>query len=177
MRCLLTPALLAPPLLSMLVGLGGSQAIAADPCVGFKWDVRKEHALFSGPNVALAGGKNLSSAPRITADHLYLLQLAPQSEVSFVMPPGKQTLTDGYAGVAELKVEAPGKYRVSLDTSFWIDVVADGKLAVATDFQGQHGCDAPHKIVEFDLTGGTRFVVQLSGSAQPNVRLTVTRAP
>ena len=71
----------------------------------------------------------------------------------------------------------PGSYRIAVDGPMWIDVIDSGKLAVATDFQGQQTCDGPHKIVEFDLTGAKRFALQLSGSAKQTIRLTVTQAP
>ena len=164
--------------LIVLVGAGGTAAFAADPCSGFKWDVSKEHALFGGPSVALTAGKDEAAAPTIGTDRLYQLQLMPQTEVAFALAPGKKMLTDGaYAGLAALELDAPGNYRVSVDVPFWIDVVANGKLAATRDFTGQQSCDAPHKIVEFDLSGAKRFVLQMSGSAKPTVRLTVTQAP
>jgi len=57
---------------------------------------------------------------------------------------------------------------------FWIDVVSNGALVAATDFQGQHGCAPPHKIVQFDLKGSRPFILQLSNAAPESVRLTVT---
>jgi hypothetical protein len=164
--------------LVLFAGAGGPPAVAADPCLGFKWDVSKEHALFGGPSIALSAGKDVASAPTIGADRLYRLQLVPQSKVAFALAPGKKTSTDAvFAGLAALKLAAPGDYRVSVDAPFWVDVVADGKLATTKDFQGQHGCDAPHKIVEFDLTATRELILQMSGSATATVRLTVTRAP
>jgi hypothetical protein len=155
-----------------------TSAFADGPCSEFKWDVGKEHALFSGRSVALSAGKDVASAPTIGADRLYQLQLLPQTGVAFALAPGKKTLADGaYAGLAALKLDAPGNYRVSVDAPFWIDVVANGKFAATRDFQGQQNCDAPHKIVEFDLTDANQFVLQVSGSAKATVRLTVTQAP
>ena len=165
-------------LLSLLIALIAASASAATPCTGFKWDVSKELALFDGASVALSAGKNGGSAPTVGMDRLYQLQLLPQAAVAFAMTPGKSTATDGaYAGLAKLKLHAPGSYRVAVDAPLWIDVVSNGKLATATDFQGSQSCDGPHKIVEFDLTGSTRFVLQISGSAKAAVRLTVTRTP
>jgi hypothetical protein len=83
--------------------------------------------------------------------------LLTQSEVTFALSPEKKMRTDGaVAGLALLQLTAPGNYRVSLDVPFWIDVVASGELATTRDFQGQPSCDAPHKIVEFDLSGASR---------------------
>jgi hypothetical protein len=154
-------------------------AAPADECAGFKWDVRSEQALFAGPSVALPAGKDLASAPTVATDKLYQLQLLPQATVAFAMAPGKAIAPDGvYGGLAILKLAQPGHhYRVALDLPFWIDVVANGKLAAAVDFQGQRGCDAPHKIVEFDLDGAKDVVLQLSGAGKPIVHLSVTQVP
>jgi hypothetical protein len=109
---------------------------------------------------------------------LYALQLAPQAAVSFAAAPGKKSAPDGaYAGLAVLQLETAGDYRVSVDAPVWIDVAADGKLAAVEDYQGLHSCDAPHKIVEFNLAGASRFVLQLSGAPKAAIRLTVTQAP
>jgi hypothetical protein len=50
-------------------------------------------------------------------------------------------------------------------------------LVAAKDYQGQHACSAPHKIVEFDLVGVQPFVVQISNAATDSVLLTVTPSP
>jgi hypothetical protein len=60
---------------------------------------------------------------------------------------------------------------------FWIDVVQDGALLTAADFQGQHGCNSPHKIVVFELPGTRPFILQLSNAAPQSVRLTITATP
>src|SRR5260221_11451757 len=40
-----------------IAAAGATCAFADDPCIGFKWDVRKEHALFGGAPAALSAGK------------------------------------------------------------------------------------------------------------------------
>jgi hypothetical protein len=163
-------------LLMML--LATAQAAIADTCTGFKWDVTRELALFAGSGVPLSAGKDTASAVPVAIDRLYELTLLPQGQVAFGTTPGKASANEGaYAGLAELRLDVPGNYRIAVDAPLWIDVVANGKLLAPTDFQGQHGCEGPHKIVEFDLTGTTRFALQLSGSGQATVRMTVTRAP
>jgi hypothetical protein len=149
----------------------------ADDCAGFKWDVRKEQTLFQGPSIALAAGKDVHSAPAVAPERLYQLQLLPQSLVTFARDPGKSIPPDRvYAGLATLKLAQPGHhYRVALDLPLWVDVVANGRLATVIDFQGQRGCNAPHKIVEFDLDGATEAVLQLSGAGNPLVHLSVTQ--
>lgn len=164
--------------LALLIGSAAMPALGDEACEGFKWDVSKERVLFAESAVPLAAGKDRMSAPMVAPNRLYRLQLTPQDHVAFVTPPAKKTLTDGaYAGIAVLKIPAPGSYRVSVDAPFWIDVVSDGALVKAKDFQGQRGCSAPHKIVEFELEGAQPFVVQLSGAAADSARLTITPSP
>jgi hypothetical protein len=172
------PHVLVAVITMSILCAGAGPAIAADECTGFKWDVSKEHALFGGPSVTLVAGKDTASAPNVAINRLYLLQLKPQGSVSFALPPGKKVpAEDAYAGLAVLKLDAPGNYRVSVDVPLWIDVVANGKLEPPVDYQGQQQCSAPHKIVEFDLSDATKFVLQISSSTTTNVRVTVTPTP
>jgi len=165
-------------LLTAWAAAGAMRAHADDPCLGFKWDVARERALFGGTPVALSAGKDAASAPVIVAGRLYALRLIPQSTVDFAAAPGKQTPADGaYAGMAALKLPGAGDYRVSVDVPLWLDVAAGGKLAAVVDYQGLHSCRAPHKVVEFALTGVRQFLLQVSGSGETLIHVTVTKAP
>jgi hypothetical protein len=153
-------------------------ARADDACIDFKWDVSKERALFAGVPAALASGKDAKSAPLIVPNRLYKLTLAAQDQVAFSAPPAKQAAaSSAFAGLAMLKIAAPGSYRIAVDAPVWIDVVAGANLVAAKDFEGQHSCAAPHKIVEFELVASQRFVLQFSNGAGDNVLLTVTPSP
>jgi hypothetical protein len=162
--------------LALLVGgAAPSLALADDACAGFKWDVSQERALFGSSALAQAAGKDVTAAANIVPNRLYELQLAPQSQVAFSVTPGKKMADETYAGLAVLKVPVSGSYRFSLDLPFWIDVVINSKLVPAKDYEGQQGCNAPHKIVVFDLDANQKIILQISGASQPVVRLTVTR--
>jgi hypothetical protein len=174
--------ILATAVTSIALGVllaGNSATVRADEgCTDFKWDVGQVRALFAGPADSLAAGANLKSAPVVVPNHLYALQLLPQERVDFVSAPGKKSGNAGnYAGLAVLKIKQAGSYRVALDMPFWIDIVSNGSLVAAKDFQGQHGCSAPHKIVEFDLLGTEPFVLQLSNASPDTIRLTITPTP
>jgi hypothetical protein len=172
----LRPTLLRSLALALLVSAGGAQALADDSCAGFKWDVSKERALFGGAAQSMPAGKDGKSAPGVAPNRLYQLQLLPRSEVVFSVPPGKATATEGtYAGVVALNIPTSGSYRLAVDLPIWIDVAANGKLVPATDYEGQHNCSAPRKIVEFNLDGKQQLQLQLSGADQAAVRLTITR--
>lgn len=159
-------------------GPAAPPARAADACRDFKWDVTKERALFALQATSVASGVDPKSAPSLVPNRLYQLQLKPQDQVNFAVAPGKNVPAGGgYAGIATIKISQPGSYRFALDAPLWIDVVSGGALLPAQDFQGQRDCDAPHKIVEFDLNGTPPFILQFSSSASETVRLTITPTP
>jgi hypothetical protein len=160
----------------MAIGLAAGSAFAReDPCAKFAWNIDHERALFATAPEAVAAGHDAASTPLLAPERLYQLQLAPQNQVALMLPPGKKTSTDGpYAGMAHLRLQQPGAYRVSVDQSLWIDVVADGKMIDSADLQGRPGCLAPHKIVQYSLPAGRELVLQLSGAVSPRARLTIT---
>jgi hypothetical protein len=150
----------------------------AEDCLDFKWDVSKERALFAGDADTLKAGKDPASAPTVVPNRLFKLALAPQDQVTFSASPARKGANPAaFAGLVALKIPAAGSYRIALDLPFWIDVVSNGALVPAKDFQGQHACSAPHKIVEFELSGSQPFIVQFSGAANDTVLVTVTATP
>jgi hypothetical protein len=165
-------------LFAVVLGGAALPAHADEACLDFKWDVSKERALFAGTPSSLTAGKDPKSAPVVVPNRLYALRLTPQDQVAFAVAPARKTATPpAYAGLATLKIDAPGSYRIAVDLPFWIDVVSNGTLQQPTDFQGQHSCSAPHKIVVFELAGTRPFVLQLSNAVKDNVLITVTRTP
>ncbi|HEY2144449.1 MAG TPA: hypothetical protein VGH12_00160 [Steroidobacteraceae bacterium] len=166
---------IASILLMVAAASAGGAARAEDGCVDFKWDVAGVRALFAGAAQSLSAGADPNSAPVLQPNRLYALKLPPQDRVSFAAKPGaRNTLSGAFAGLATFRISQPGSYRVSIDAPFWIDVVANGALLPAKDFQGQHDCSAPHKIVEFELPGARPLVLQLSNAVQDEIRLTIT---
>ena len=163
----------------LAVALAGAAlpVLADDACLDFKWDVSKERALFAGTPASLTAGHDLKSAPVVLPDRLYKLRLAAQDAVTFAVEPAKKTAAPVFAGLAALQIPAPGSYRVALDLPSWIDVVSNGMLVAAQDFQGQHACGAPHKIVEFDLPAAQTFVLQFSNAASESILVTIIAAP
>jgi len=160
------------------MGAAAVPASADDGCLDFKWDVSKERALFATTPTAVQAAKDPVSAPAIVPNRLYSLQLSAQDQVTFKLTPaGKKSAAAAYGGLAALNIATPGVFRIAMDLPSWIDVVADGALLKASDFQGQHECSAPHKIVEFELTGTRPFLLQLSNAGKDKILITVTAAP
>ena len=148
-----------------------------DPCAAFTWDVRHERALFGKEPQPLTAGQTLAALPTLSADRLYQVELQGESEVKFLAPPGrKRGAGGGYAGLARLTVDTDGLYRISLDQPLWVDVIANGAMIPAKDFQGHRGCNAPHKVVEFVLPARVPITLQFSGGNASTVKVTVTRS-
>ncbi len=162
--------------LCVLIGAQAAPVLAQDPCAGFKWDVGRERALFGSSAQEQSAGTDADTAPALAPNRLYRLRLLPRSQVAFVAPPAKEApAADTYAGLAAVRVPSSGSYRISIDVPIWIDVAANGRLVPASDYEAAHGCDAPRKIVVFDLDATRRLMLQLSAASQAVVRLTVTR--
>jgi hypothetical protein len=165
-------------LLAAFMGAAGAPAVADDACVDFKWDVSRERALFGGPATPVTAAADPKAAPQMLLNHLYEVALQPQEKVAFAATPGKTNPRAGsHAGVLTFKIPSNGSYRVAIDMPFYIDVVSNGALVTATDFQGQRGCSSPHKIVVFELKGTRPLFLQLSSAEPDSVRVTITAAP
>jgi hypothetical protein len=95
----------------------------------------------------------------------------------YVVPPGKRQLTEGgYGGLVRFRVAAAGTYRISVDQPFWVDIIVDGAAIRSKDFQGQKGCSAPHKVVEFVLPADKELLLQFGNTAGSHARFTITSA-
>ena len=84
--------------LCLLLPLAATAGDAADPCAGFTWDVKHERALFGAKPQSLAAGKAAASAPALTADHLYELELIALPQITFAVPPGRHPASDTVYG-------------------------------------------------------------------------------
>jgi hypothetical protein len=147
-----------------------------DPCAGFSWNIAHERTLFASAPQSIVAGREPTSAPPLSPERLFQLQLTPQDQVVMLLASGKKTPGDGaFAGLARLQTLPPGNYRVSMDQAAWVEVVADGHLLSPTDFQGRPRCAAPHKIVQYLLPAARELVLQFSAAAARELRVTITR--
>jgi hypothetical protein len=160
------------------VALTAHMAQAADPaaCSGFKWDVSHEVALMQGKAQALVAARKMSSSvAQAKVDVLYTIRLSSQAGVTFAAPPGKSgNAVDAQAGLVQFRVPSAGRYRISITSGHWIDVVSDGQLVPSTGFQGHGGCERPRKLVEFDLPADKPLLLQFSGASDQDVTFAIT---
>jgi hypothetical protein len=145
-------------------------------CESFTWDVSHELDVLGKPAQSANAGTDGKKPVHLNLDQHYLVKLVPQSKVKFAVKPGKSMPDDAaQAGVFSFHTPKAGKYRISVTTGHWLDVL-DGRLVVVSqDFQGQRGCAKVHKIVQYELSGNKDFVLQFSGGTEPNVNLAITQ--
>jgi hypothetical protein len=145
-------------------------------CDAFTWDVSHELEVLAQPAISLNAGRDAKTLAHVDLEKRYAVKLVPQGSVKFAAKVGKPALDESaQGGIISFRTAKAGKYRVSITTGHWLDVVDGGNLVVSRDFQGQRGCEKVHKIVELELTGNHDFVLQLSGGADANVGLAITK--
>ena len=104
------------------------------------------------------------------------LNLIPEGAMHFAASPGRAVDAQSFAGLASLRVDKAGTYRVALDSPAWIDVVAGGKALESVNHSHGPECSGIGKMVDFALQPG-RYLVQLTGSVPQKVRVMVTLVP
>ena len=159
----------------LLAGAGRLAAQPPDPCSQVAWNVRAERALYAGTPQEVGAAENVDLAPAVEPGHLYSVHLMPEDAVAFAGPRGSELLDEsGYGGLLLLRVPSAGRYRVSVDSSLWVDVIRDHHPAKSAAWQMAPGCTAPHKIVEYELPAAGDFVLQLSGGLDVEAHVAVT---
>jgi hypothetical protein len=145
-------------------------------CDSFTWDVSHELDVLGKPAKAVTAGTDGKKPLRLELDQHYSVKLAPQSTVRFAARPAK-SMPDGAAQAGVFSFHAPkaGRYRISITTDHWLDVIDGGLVVVSSDFQRQRACEKVQKIVQFELSGNKDFVLQLSGGTQADLDLAVTQ--
>lgn len=107
-------------------------------------------------------------------DSSSLLQLNVQRSVVLATKEGKEGWMSGYAGLAALDIEKPGRIDVLLSNRSYVDLVKDGQTLKSVD-HARVNCNGIYKRVSFDVKPG-RHVVQITGSQTKLVRVaTITR--
>lgn len=157
--------------------VAGTRTAAQAPCDGFADTARTERALYTREPVTVRAASRPEDASVVARDARYELTLVPQAGVAFAFAPGKSAPADSaFAGIIRAAIDHAGRYRVSLSTKAWIDVIADGASVPSVAYRALPDCRAPHKIVEFDLPPGP-VLIQLSAAPADHLTLTLTEAP
>jgi hypothetical protein len=79
-----------------------------------------------------------------------------------------------FAGYVAFSVPHDGEYRVSVDTTAWIDVLDGDMVVERTKLNRRMQCGHVHKSLGFTLKTGVNYWLQLSFSKAPEVHLVLT---
>jgi len=151
---------------------------AAEGCSVLSRNLAHELTIMRGAAVsASAVSRNGGRTPQLQLDTYYAVSLAPQDTLHFAAKPGRASKASSLrGGVFRFVVPAPGRYRISISSRHWIDVVDAANAIDSVDHFGP-GCELVHKVVEFDLPSGRPLTLQLSGHDDAMVGLAITASP
>jgi hypothetical protein len=167
---------------ALLAFLVATRAMPHDPpsggCGSFPGDFVRELVVMRSaaiPITAKAGSPD--QIPQLALDRHYAIGLMAQNQLRFRMSPGRVSRAHApRGGMFQFEVPASGRYRVSITSRHWIDIV-DGEASIPSLNHHGPGCDLVHKIVEFELSSGRPFTLQLSGQDDAIIGLAITAAP
>jgi len=153
----------------------GGELQAAPPagsCDSYTWDVSKERALFATTPTVVVASTEMKGAPRLRVGQLYELHLSPSPQIGRL--PGDAPRPVKYAGLASVQIATSGTYHIALDNNAWVGTVSGIAANIPKGFQGAVACTAPRKLVDFDLSAGQIYTVQISVSPTAAMRLSIT---
>lgn len=145
-------------------------------CDSFTWNLAREFAAMNRPAILLAASADQKVNPQRLAEGQHVaVTLVPQNSVLFAAAPGRARKSENpSAGLLFFKSGHAGRYRISLTSRHWIDVLDGGKPIESVSHEGRSGCELLRKVVEFQLPANRDLVLQLSGDAAATADLVVT---
>lgn len=151
-------------------------APAAAGCSGFTRNLTRELAALKSPATLMESSTDPKVDPERLAEGQHVAAtLTPQGSVRFAAPPGRgRKAENATAGLFFFKSGNAGRYRISITSRHWIDVLDAGKTIASLSHEGRSGCELLHKVVEFELPGNRDLVIQLSGDNAATVDLVIT---
>ena len=102
--------------------------------------------------------------------------LHPTAEVKYAVTPAKPGGAASQGGMFSLKVDRAATYAVAVGSGAWVDLVHNGAAVASTSHGHGPACSSIHKVVDFQLKPG-RYILQVSGNADPALRIMVARRP
>ena len=141
---------------------------ASFPAPFASWGSKADFA--SADKVADLSKASLTVGKAVTA------VLHPTREVKYASQPEKPGGSVAHGGMFEVKIDKAGTYRVGIGSGAWIDMLQNGKVLESTAHGPGPACTTVRKTVAFQLKPG-RYVLQLSGNADPKLAVIVANEP
>ena len=144
-------------------------------CSNFATDLDQELAMMRAPVTTVSASISLDRSA-IAPQGAFELTLNPQDKVQFPVTPARERgNSNTFAGIVSLGDLPAGLWRISADNGAWIDLVAEGKILASPEFEMQTKCAELFKTVVFEQPHNSPTFLQISGSRNPAIRITVTR--
>ena len=155
---------------------GCAYAHSPEGCSTYTWDLAREFSALRAPGEPIAAeGAAVAKKTWLALGKRYDATLRPQPEVRFVTTPARTRASgNAAAGLLFFRSRKAGRYRISLNTHHWIDVLEGDKPIGSSGHEGRGGCELLHKVVEFDLPARRAITIQLSGAATGSVSVVIT---
>lgn len=159
----------------LLAAQSSAMPMQAAPCTGAPTALPAGMEGWARAQPAKAAARS-ESAPVLTLGISIAATLLPMSKIAFVSRPEKPGGAAGNGGIFAFVVPTAGRYRITLGSPAWIDVLR-GTTAAASVAHG-HGpaCSTVRKMVDFDLQPG-RYFLQVAGSDTVSLPMMVSRVP
>jgi hypothetical protein len=170
-------------LLSILLALAATEpapSMAADApatCPATPVALPTELASWPSPKplAAAANAQGLEAAT-LTPGEAVDLSLRPTPDVTYALRPERPGGSVSHGGMAQVRIEKAGVYRVAISTAAWLDVLRDGKGLTSVAHGHGPDCSGIRKMVDFRLEPGS-YVLQIVGNGAPTVRVLVASVP
>ena len=160
--------LIAAALIAAAPGL--AQAQEGSGCNGFKRPLEHERAALVRANKA-----SLPNGGALGYDAAMTLELQPLATAGLPKAPERAPKSPtAFAGHFTLAAPAKaGKYRVTISSEGWVDVLDGGAYLHPIAFTGAKDCEGARKSVKFDLPGRP-LALQFSGVPKDQISVIVS---
>jgi len=160
---------LAAAVLIAMLGLAPASAAGLSGCENFKWQVTRERALLTTPDLPTwKSGVDAPTLPPLAAK----LALQPPAAAGLPKPSERTRKPGTFAGFLRLGQIPAGTYTVSVSNYAWIDVLQNGSSLKPMDISEASGCDGIERVLKFDLAAGAT-TIQVSSVAADAIRLAI----
>jgi hypothetical protein len=166
--------------LFVLFASSGRPAHADDPagsCQATGWDMQNEMAAFKSTAENVPAAVTQVNLAPLDVGVLYVVKLHPQTDVHYLASSDRKSLVHSpLGGLVALVVPKDGDYRITVDSPLWMDVVGPTGALKPAAYTGWHECRLFRKSIEYTLTAGDPWVLQISEATPELVRVVVEPA-
>jgi hypothetical protein len=159
--------------IALIAAPGLAQAQEGSGCSAFKWPLDHERAA-----LVRADKASLSNGGALAYDAAMTLELQPLASAGLPKAPERAPKSPtAFAGHFTLAAPArAGKYRVTISSEGWVDVLDGGAYLHPTAFSAAKDCEGARKSVKFDLPARP-LALQFSGVTRDQISVIVSPEP